>query len=230
MEAAPVTLDDLPPEIRAREIDASGRARVQAFPKADLRDAAALRDFVAAVRDVAPRATGTPVVILEAGDAVIRAFQQAAAISLVLVLALAAVVLRRLRDVVLVFAPLLLAALLTVAATVVFAIPFNLANVIVLPLMFGLGVAGSIHMVLRARDATAPEDLFATSTPRAVVFSALTTIGSFGSIALSGHPGTASMGLLLTIAITATLVCTLVVLPALMAVWPVRQIDTPCAG
>ena len=57
-----------------------------------------------------------------------------------------------------------------------------------------------------------------TSTPRAVLFSALTTIGSFGSIALSGHPGTASMGVLLTIAISLTLVCTLVLLPALLAI------------
>ena len=55
-----------------------------------------------------------------------------------------------------------------------------------------------------------------SSTPRAIILSALTTIGSFGSLAVSGHRGTASMGELLTIAITFSLLCTLVVLPALM--------------
>ena len=84
--------------------------------------------------------------------------------------------------------------------------------------LFGLGVAGGIHLVLREREEEGVTDVLGTSTPRAIVFSALTTIGSFGSIALSDHPGTSSMGVLLTIAITLTLGCTLVVLPALMIV------------
>ncbi|MBT4219987.1 MAG: hypothetical protein HOE26_08440, partial [Rhodospirillaceae bacterium] len=49
-----------------------------------------------------------------------------------------------------------------------------------------------------------------------IVYSALTTIGSFASIALSGHPGTASMGVLLTAALILTMAATLLVLPALM--------------
>jgi len=102
---------------------------------------------------------------------------------------------------------------------VLFNLPFNFANVIVLPLLFGLGIAGSIHLVLRDRDQYS-QSVMSTSTPRAVVFSALTTIGSFGSIALSSHPGTSSMGVLLTIAIALSLICTLIILPALMVVWP----------
>jgi predicted RND superfamily exporter protein len=98
---------------------------------------------------------------------------------------------------------------------VLFALPFNFANVIVLPLLFGLGVASGLHIVLRARQA-GPQRVLLTSTPRAVLFSALTTVGSFGALALSSHKGTASMGLLLSIAIGLTIVCTLVVLPALL--------------
>jgi len=122
-----------------------------------------------------------------------------------------------------VFAPLTLAAVLTVATAAVLGLPFNFANVIVLPLLFGLGVASAIHLVQRERDATTVADAMASSTPRAVVFSALTTIGSFGSIAASSHPGTASMGVLLTIAIGLTLACTLGVLPALLALWPSQK-------
>ena len=104
---------------------------------------------------------------------------------------------------------------LTVAATVVLNQPFNFANVIVLPLLMGLGVAFGIQLVLRYRMEQSG-NLLATSTPRAVVFSGLTTIGSFCSLSISSHLGTASMGLLLTIAISLTMVTMLVVLPALL--------------
>ena len=67
---------------------------------------------------------------------------------------------------------------------------------------------------MRQQQVKAGEGLYGTSTPRAVLFSALTTVASFGSLMLSRHRGTASMGELLSIAIAFTLVCTLIVLPA----------------
>ena len=143
----------------------------------------------------------------------------AAVLAVVMISVLLAVILKSFKDVVLVFMPLLLAVLLTIATSVLLGLSFNYANVIVLPLLFGLGVASGIHLVLRRRNEGAAVGVFGTSTPRAVVFSGLTTIGSFGTIALSGHPGTSSMGLLLAISITLTLGCTLVVLPALMVFW-----------
>ena len=219
LSAEPVTLESLPPALRSREMAADGRARIKVYPSEDLRDRAALRRFVEAVRTVAPRATGGPVVILEAGNAVIAAFVEAAALSVGLILLLVVALLRSVRDALLIFAPLTLAALLTIAASVLLELPFNFANVIVLPLLFGLGVAAGVHYVMRERAEHGHAAMLATSTPRAVLFSALTTIGSFGSIALSSHPGTSSMGVLLTIAITLTLLCTLLVLPALMALF-----------
>jgi len=217
LDAGPVTFDDLPDSLRRRQVAADGRVSVEVYPKENLHQHQALRRFVGAVRAVAPHATGSPVVILEAGNTVVGAFRDAAVLAFVAIAVLLAVLLRRPRDVALVFSPLVLAALLTVAASVLFGLPFNFANVIVLPLLFGLGVANGIHLVLRRRDEGGVAEVMASSTPRAVVFSALTTIGSFASIALSSHPGTASMGMLLTIAIALTLACTLIVLPALMA-------------
>jgi predicted RND superfamily exporter protein len=225
LEAAPVTIDDLPEAVKGRQIAEDGQTKVTVYPKDNVRDHDALRRFVAAVRAIAPTATGSPVVILEAGNAVVRAFRDAAVIAVLAIGFLLVILLRRVRDVILVFAPLALAAVLTVAASVLFELPFNFANVIVLPLLFGLGVASGIHLVTRERDAAAGHDVMRTSTPRAVVFSALTTIGSFGSIALSSHPGTSSMGTLLTIAIALTLACTLIVLPALMAIWRLPESD-----
>ncbi len=124
--------------------------------------------------------------------------------------------LRGVSGLLLVMVPLALAASLTVATTVVLGLPLNFANVIVLPLLLGLGVASGIHLVMRERGEAGAITRRWTSTPRAVVFSALTTIGSFGSLSISSHRGMASMGELLTIAITFTLICTVIVLPALM--------------
>ena len=137
--------------------------------------------------------------------------------------ALVIAITRSAKEILLIFAPLFVAASLTMAVSVLADLPFNFANVIVLPLLFGLGIASAIHLVMREKSAGHDGGAMATSTPRAVVFSALTTIGSFASISLSGHPGTASMGVLLTIAITLTLVSTLTVLPALMGIFRVGR-------
>jgi predicted RND superfamily exporter protein len=149
------------------------------------------------------------------GEAVVGAFRQAAITAGVLIVLLLSSVLRRLLDVALVLAPLGIAILVTVALTVLFTTPFNLANIIVLPLVLGLGVAFGIQIVLRHRS-DGDGAFMETSTPRAVVFSALTTIGSFGALAISKHPGTASMGFLLMLSISLTMLCTLLVLPALL--------------
>jgi hypothetical protein len=153
----------------------------------------------------------------------VRAFVEAGLLAIGAITIVLAILLRSFRHLVLVFSPLVLAALLTVVASVVFSLPFNFANIIVLPLLFALGVAASLNLVIRLRQEGNAVDMLNSCTPRAVVFSALTTISSFGTLALSEHPGIASMGLLLTIAIGLTLVCSLVVLPALMAVFGEAQ-------
>src|SRR5262249_3027583 len=154
---------------------------------------------VAAVMPAAPGATGMPVSIVESGFTIVRAFVIGGSISFVGVALLLMLVLRRVRDAALVFAPVLLAALLTVSASVLFALPITSANIMALPLLLGIGVAFSIYFVMNWRAGRA--DPLQSSTARAVLFSALTTVTAFGSLALSSHPGTADMGKLLSIAL-----------------------------
>jgi hopanoid biosynthesis associated RND transporter like protein HpnN len=217
LEAQPVARNDLPEALIARWVAPGGRHRVEIYPREDIQDHASLERFVFAVREVAPNATDDPVTMLESGNAVVRAFQQAFATALVIIAGLLYALMRRPRDVAMVLGPLLLAGLLTVAVMVLLGLQFNYANVITLPLLLGIGVDNGIHMVHRAR--AAPPDvgsLLATSTTRAVFTSALTTICGFGSLAWSSHPGTASMGQVLSIGLGLTLLCTLVLLPALL--------------
>jgi len=218
LNAQKITLKNIPKSLFLRQVSSNGLAKVDIFPNGDMRDKKKLSAFVKAVRGVAPNATGTPVVVLEAGKTVINSFVKAIIITLTLIIILVMSLTNSFRELVLILTPLILASLFTISASVLLNLPFNFANVIVLPLLFGLGIASSIHLVLADRENE--EDVMRTSTPRAIVFSALTTIGSFGSIALSSHPGTSSMGLLLTIALICSLICTLVILPALLSAWP----------
>ncbi|HLF59020.1 MAG TPA: MMPL family transporter [Alphaproteobacteria bacterium] len=210
-----VTLDDLPADLREREIAADGRTLVTVVPSADMSDNANLRRFVQAVQAVAPDATDNPVVILAAGDAVVHAFEQAGLYSAVGIVILLLLVMRNVVDTVFVLTPLALAAVLTIAFTVLFHLPFNFANIIALPLLLCLGVGYGIYLVLRHRATQGVAAVLATNTPRAVLFSALTTMCSFGTLAISHHRGTQSMGVLLFVSLSLALVCTLVVLPAM---------------
>lgn len=218
LEASDVSLDDIPAELRARWQADSGAVRIDVQPAIPIADNTDLRRFADAVVAVVPTASGGPVIITEAGRVVLRAFLQATALAVVLISLLILGILRRFSDVILVLVPLIFAALMTVAASVLLGLAFNFANVIVLPLLLGLGVSSSIHLVMRRREAGVGVAVLSSSTPRAVLFSSLTTVAAFGSLAVSGHPGMTSMGQLLTVAILFVLLATLVVLPCLMSV------------
>jgi hypothetical protein len=227
LEAGPVTLDDLPAGLRDQWVNEQGQARVLVRSAAPITDNAGLEAFASAVLDEAPDATGTPIVVLEGGREVVSAFREASILALAVITILLVIVLHEVRDLFFVLAPLALAVLFTAATAVLLGLELNFANVIVLPLLLGLGVSGAVHVVMRWREEGRPRDLAATSTPRAVLFSALTTVASFGSLAISDHLGLASMGLLLTIAIFWSLVCNLLVLPSMLALASPRRGAAP---
>ncbi len=226
LKARPITIETLPPAILERFRTDDGLHRVEVRPVGDVRQATDREAFVEAVLALEPQTSGPARSVLGAGRAVSLAMVQATALA---TLAVAFVLWFVLRDAVLtalILAPLILAAALTTATTVLTGLSFNFANVIVIPLLVGIGVDSGVHLALRARAAGGGNAVQHTTTPRAVTYSAFTTIASFGSLMFSPHQGTASMGGLLTIAIGWTLVCTIVVLPVLMdALTPSRQND-----
>ena len=218
LQAAPVALDSIPPELKRDWVAADGRYRIQISPKGDARDPDVLRKFAAAVRRETPDATGTPIQIQQSAQTVIQAFVVAGCIATVAITLLLVIVLRRIRDIAAVLGPLFLAGLFTLATTASIGMPLNFANIVALPLLLGIGVAFDIYFVLRWR--TGELGLLRSPTARAIVFSALTTGTAFGSLALSKSPGIADMGKLLSLGVLYTLICTLFILPALLGVPP----------
>ena len=221
LEPTEVSIDSLPDHLRSRFVSPEGIVRVEIMPKEDLRDPRAMEAFAAEVQAIAPNATGGPIIVVEAGKAVLNAFLDALIYSIIGIGLFLLITLRRLIDIILVFAPVAVAGVWMLAISALFDLPFNFANVIVLPLLFGLSVDFGLHFIIRAKSGESRGiNTLKTTTPRAILLSALTTLGSFGSIMLSGHPGTSSMGVLLTISIILSMVAILVVLPALISMLP----------
>jgi hypothetical protein len=219
LRPTPVTRADIPADLAIDWITKDGHAKLQVLPKHDaVRDSADLRRFVAEVGAIVPGAGGAAVTIVRSADTIISAFRFAAFGALGAITMILLVALRRLYDTMLVLAPLLLSALLTVIVAVTLPLLLNFANIIALPLLLGVGVSFNVYFVMNWRAGLrAP---LSSATARAVLFSALTTATAFGSLALSRHPGTASMGELLLVSLGCTLLATFVFVPALLATRP----------
>ncbi len=208
-----ITFKTLPPDLVREWISPDGKARIQILPKGDMQDEKALTRFVKAVRAIAPNASGMPVSIEQSGTVVVHAFTKAGLTALLAIGILLWIMLRRVRDAVLVLLPLAMGALYTVIGCVATGLAINFANIIALPLLLGIGVAFNIYFVVNWRQGLTGH--LESATTRAVLFSALTTGSAFGSLALSPHLGTASMGLLLFLSLGLSVITTFIVLPAL---------------
>jgi hopanoid biosynthesis associated RND transporter like protein HpnN len=215
LKPQPISVDSIPADLASEWVTNDGRARIQVLPKGNDPDATdTLRNFVTAVLAVAPGATGTAVLLFEAGNTVVRAFIQAGAFALCAVALLLIIALRRVSDMLLTLVPLVIAGLVTLELCVVLDLPLNFANVLALPLLLGVGVAFKIYYIMAWRAGKTA--LLQSSLTRAVVFSAMTTATGFGSLWLSNHPGTSSMGKLMALALATTMTAAVFVQPALM--------------
>ena len=214
LQAQTVTPDNLPPDLKSQWVAADGKARAQASPKGNTNNTEILRNFARAVLGIYPEAVGGPISILKAGDTVVRAFIEAGIYALLSIALILWLVLRRFGDVLLTLVPLLLAGMVTLEICVLIGMPLNFANIIALPLLLGVGVAFKIYYIMAWRAGQA--GLLQSSLTRAVIWSALTTATAFGSLWLSKHPGTSSMGKLMALSLVCTLAAAVLFQPALM--------------
>lgn len=214
LQAQPITLETVPPEIARDFVAPTGEFRIRIYPKGDPTDNDVLHRFRVAVSAIAPDATGVPVFLEESGKTIVGAFAEAGMLSLLLISLLLATALRSLRDILVCLLPLLLAGALTLATCVLIGLKLNYANIIALPLLFGIGVAFDIYFVMAWRQGK--RNLLRSPLTRAVIFSALATSSGFGALWFSSHPGTSSMGALLMISLAWILAVVLFTIPPLL--------------
>ena len=110
--------------------------------------------------------------------------------------------------------PLVLAGVVTLEICVLIGLQLNFANIIALPLLLGVGVAFKIYYIMAWR--AGQTQLLQSTLTRAVFYSALATATAFGSLWLSSHPGTSSMGKLLALSLVTTLAAAVLFQPVLM--------------
>jgi predicted RND superfamily exporter protein len=213
-------VENIPPEIAKDWVLPDGRARVVAHPKGDSNDNETLRRFARAVLSVEPTASGGPIAIVETGNTVVHAFIEAGIWAFVSIAILLWLVLRRFTDVLLTLIPLLLAGVVTLEICVLIGLKLNFANIIALPVLLGVGVAFKIYYIMAWR--AGQTGLLQSALTRAVIFSAMTTATAFGSLWLSSHPGTSSMGELLALSLVCTLAAAVLFQPVLMG--PPREV------
>ncbi|HEY3599194.1 MAG TPA: MMPL family transporter [Paraburkholderia sp.] len=222
-----ITRATLPPAIARDWVSPDGHALVEISPKVppgtDPGDDVMLRRFAKAVKTAEPATIGGPISILHSANVIILSFVQAACWALIAITTLLWLALRRFSDVLRTLIPLLVSAVVTLELCVVFHMPLNFANIIALPLMLGVGVAFKIYFVMAWRRGET--GLLQSSLTHAVIFSAATTATAFGSLWLSHHPGTSSMGRLLALSLFCTLIGAVVFQPVLMGKPRVRRVS-----
>jgi predicted RND superfamily exporter protein len=215
LDPRPVTIAELPVELRRKFVGASGRLLMQIYPAIDTWDREGAREFVTALRTVDPAVTGSPVIGYEATRLMEGAYLQGTLYAVILVGVLAVVMLRRPLDALASVTPVVLGTLWTIGFMRLVGLSFNLANVWGLPLIIGGAAEYGLNVTLRYREASTG-GRFPRSTILAVVLNGLTTIAGFGSLMIARHQGIFGLGLLLTVGATASLAASLVVLPVLL--------------
>ena len=214
LKAQAITRANLPPALARDWVTPDGQARIDVAPKGDPNNNEVLRTFARAVQTVAPDATEGPISILEARRTVVTAFIVAGGCALLSIAIILWITLRRISDVLLTLIPLLMAGVVTLEICVLIGMPLNFANIIALPLLLGVGVAFKIYYIMAWREGQT--NLLQSVLTRAVTFSACTTATAFGSLWLSSHPGTSSMGKLLAISLMTTMAAAALFQPILM--------------
>jgi hopanoid biosynthesis associated RND transporter like protein HpnN len=216
--ARTVGLEDLPRSLVRRYLTPDGRARVEIFASTPLSEPGALDRFSDLIHTIRPDAGGPAAGSVALGRAIVGSLQQALTTAVIVIAILLLLLWRSFKYMLITLAPLFIGSAATAAASVLLEVPFNFANIIVLPLILGIGVDSGIHLVHRHRlGESGPMDLLRTSTARAVLFSALTTAGSFATLAFSNHLGISSLAQLLTLGIALMLAANVIVLPAILA-------------
>lgn len=213
--AGPVSLGDLPASLRDRFVGRSGALAYYIAPKGNIWDRAFLKRFIKEIQSVDPEVTGPPVVFYEISLLMLDGYKRAALYALAVIVVVVLLDFRSLSSSALAIMPLVVACLWLAGAMGLIGLRFNLANLVALPLIIGIGVTSGVHMVHRYRQEGCMFEA-ASGTGHAVFLSLLTTVCGFGSMCIARHHGVRSLGMVLTIGVSACLFNAVVLLPILM--------------
>ena len=223
LEAAPVTAADVPEQLRSRFVGKTGKLLLQVAPRNEIFEHGPLREFVTQVKSVVPVATGEPIMVYESltvlRDSYLKAFGYAfIGIALILLINF-----KSIRFALIGSLPLAAGLLLMIGSMWLAGIRFNSANIIVLPLILGVGIDSAIYIINRYRQGTeSPAQVAMSSAGIGVFLNALTILFSFGALMVAHHQGVFSIGAVMSLGMVASVAVFMVFLPALLEIWGKR--------
>jgi hopanoid biosynthesis associated RND transporter like protein HpnN len=228
LDPQPVRVGEAPPELRERYVGRSGRYLLRIHPAVDIWQKDGARRFINDLRTVDRDVTGPPVTKFEATHLIERGYAEGTPYALVLVATVTFAILRTLRGTALALAPVGLGVLWTLGVMRLLGLEFNLANVWALPLIIGTAAEYGLNIYVRFLEGIGGGGpRFPRSVVSGVMLSWLTTIAGFGSLMVAHHHGIFTLGLLLTLGSTASLVASLFLLPVLIGLFANRAVARP---
>jgi len=214
-DRAPLHVEDLPQALRDRFVGVNGKFLLQVYPKEDVWQRDNQEKFVLSLQAVDPNVTGTPVQLYYYTTLLKDSYITAAWYSLVAIALMVFFHFRSFGSVVLSLLPVAIGTLWLFGLMGWLKIPLNPANIMMLPLVIGIGVTNGIHILNRFAEERTP-DILSRSTGKAVLVSGLTAIAGFGSLILAKHRGIHSLGCVMSVGIATCMIAALTFLPALL--------------
>ena len=212
-----VRLEEIPPKLRERYISKKGKYVIHIYPSVDIWDLDERRKYLNDLRSVDPNVTGTAVHMFESTRLMTEGYVKGGLYAMTAIIFYVFFMFRNVRTVFFVLLPVLAGSIWTVGVMELIGLKLNMANLVILPLILGVGVVNGIHITHRYRE---EEDKHASvlgkSTGQAVVLSSFTTMIGFGSLMVADHSGVFSLGLVLTIGVFNCLIASITFLPALL--------------
>jgi hopanoid biosynthesis associated RND transporter like protein HpnN len=213
----PVKVEELPQDLKDRFVTADGKYLLLVYPNINIWEREEMEKFLKEMRRIDPNVTGNAVHMFESSRLMIDAYIRAGLYALAAIALYLMLTLGNFKTTVLVLLPTLAGAILTLGLMHLTGIQFNLANLVVLPLILGIGVVDGVHILHRYREM--PEcgkNVISKSTGEAVILTSLTTMIGFGSLMVADHQGVYSVGLVLVLGVGSCMITSITLLPALI--------------
>ncbi|MGM9999606.1 MAG: MMPL family transporter [Candidatus Bruticola sp.] len=214
-DVPPLSINDIPDDLRRREVGRTGLIQVRIFPKGNIWDRPAQERFVRDIQSVDPKVVGMPVMSYYDCQELRESNEKAGTWALCAIWVLLFVHFRKIGAALLSLLPKVLGIVWMVGLMGLLGCDFNSANFLALPLILGIGLVFGIHIIHRVSE-EGGNGIFSHSTGPSITLSALTTMIGFATMIPANHQGVATLGLVMTLGVGANLISSAVFMPALL--------------
>ena len=212
-----IEISGIPKSLRERYISDHGKFLITVFPSVDIWDIEKREKYLKDLRSVDFNVTGSAVHMFNSTRLMTEGYIKGGIYAMVAIVIYVFIVFRNIRTVLFILIPVFAGSIWTLGIMDLTGLKLNMANLVILPLILGIGVVNGIHITHRYREEKDKNQVvLSKSTGQAVILSSLTTMIGFGSMMVADHYGVYSLGLVLSLGVFCCLIASITFLPALL--------------